>query len=152
MTGKGWTSLMLLLGLGAACNDAPLGPTFDLAAARSRWRAAGPPSYVFDLRLSCFCLQETLGTISVTVVDGRFVGAITSDGSSVDSLLFESYLTVDRAFETTLRVLQAKPASFVASYDPSLGYPTLVSADPVARIADDEFSFRILALHAILPP
>jgi uncharacterized protein DUF6174 len=152
MTGKRRTSLALLIGLCGACGDAPLMPQFQLDAARSRWQAAGPPSYVFDLRLSCFCLQETYGTVSITVVDGRFVGEITSEGTSVDSLLFESYLTVDRALELTQRLLEAKPASFTASYDPSLGYPTMVSVDPNARAADDEISFRILALHAILPP
>jgi hypothetical protein len=143
---------MVLLGLGAACSDGPLMPAFDLATARARWQAAGPPSYVFDLQLSCFCLQQIIGTVSITVVDGRFVDAIASDGSKVDSLLFENYLTVDRALETTRRLLEAKPASFVASYDRSLGYPALVSVDPIAQAADDEVSFGILALHAILPP
>lgn len=153
MTGQRWTSLGLLLGVCVACSDAPLMPALDLAAAQSRWQAHGPPSYVFDLQLSCFCLQETFGRVSITVVDGRFVGAIRADsGTSVDSLLFENYLTVDRAFETTHRLLEAKPASFAASYDPSLGYPTMVSVDPIARAVDDELTFRILALHAVLPP
>lgn len=152
MTGRPRTFLVLLLGLCTACSDAPLMPVLDLAVARSRWLASGPPSYVFDLQLSCFCPQQTIGTVSITVVDGRFVDARASDGSSADSLLFEGYLTVDRALETTRRLLEAKPASFAASYDPSLGYPILVSVDPIALAVDDELTFRILAFHAILPP
>lgn len=49
------------------------------------------------------------------------------------------------------RTLDQEPDSFVAEYDPELGYPSFVSADIDFQIADEEFSFRVEALEAVVP-
>lgn len=74
------------------------------------------------------------------------------EATTVDTLFFENVLTVDRMFATTAAFLDGKPASFHATYDPNLGYPTVVAVDPNARVADDEYRFTVLGLRAFLPP
>lgn len=54
-------------------------------------------------------------------------------------------------FATTRGFINAKPATFEATYDPSLGYPTLVAVDPIANAADDEYRFTVLGLLPFLP-
>ena len=137
-----------------SCNGTPLGPAeSELAHAAARWSAAGPASYDFDVQVSCFCLATTFGTVTVSVRNHEVMSVVRADsGTTVDSLDFQSVLTVDRMFATEQGYLDRKPASFRADYDANLGYPTLVSVDPSARVADDEYSFQVLGLRAFLPP
>lgn len=144
---------LLIVAWSVSCGN-PLGPAEnDLARATARWSAAGPASYDFDLQVSCFCVATTFGTVTVSVRNHQVVSVVRSDsGTAVDSLDFQNVLTVDRMFATERGFLDRKPASFRADYDANLGYPTLVSVDPVASVADDEYSFQVHGLRAFLPP
>ena len=137
-----------------SCGGNPLGPAeSQLAKAESRWAAAGPVSYDFDVQVSCFCVASSFGTVTVSVRNHQVVSLVRTDsGTAVDSIYFENVLTVDRMFAAEQRYLDAKPASFRADYDANLGYPTLVSVDPNASVADDEYSFQVHGLRAFLPP
>lgn len=124
----------------------------DLAAARARWQIAAISNYDFDFAKSCFCLVEALGPVTISVRDGRFAGLVSRDsGTPVDTALFEQFLTMERVFETTRQLLDDGPAAFTASYDAAFGYPTNVTVDPVAQIADDELSYRVSAFRPVAP-
>ncbi len=145
---------LALFGWAGSCGGDPLGlDQGQLASAQARWVGAGLASYDFDVRVSCFCLAETFGSVTISVRNHQVVSVVRTDsGTTVDSLYFQGVLTVDRMFATTRGFINAKPAAFRATYDPSLGFPTMVAVDPVANAADDEFSFTVSGLRAFLPP
>ena len=138
----------------ASCDGTPLWPDqSQLARAEARWSAAGPASYDFDVRVGCYCIGTTFGTVTVSVRNRQAVGVVRSDsGTTVDSIYFQIVLTVDRMFADVRGYLSGKPASFHAAYDATLGYPTALSVDPIANAADDEYSFQVLALRAVPTP
>ena len=153
MTRQAVAALALLI-LGAACDGNAFGPQeVQLAGAEARWSAAGPASYDFDVRVSCFCVGTTFGTVTVSVRNHQVAGIMRADsGTTVDTVYFQGVLTVDRMFAGAHEFLNSKPASFHAVYDPTLGYPTALSVDQDARAADDEFGFQVLALRAVSGP
>jgi hypothetical protein len=145
--------LAVVLGLGAACSDGTFTPQIDLAAAQSRWEAAGIMSYDFDLQVTCFCGATALGPVTISVRNGQPSRVVSTDsGTVVDSLYFQSYLTVDRLFVGLGRILSERPAAFTAVYDAGLGFPADVSIDGDAQVADDELRLRILSLRPIATP
>jgi hypothetical protein len=144
---------VLILSLVAACDAGALSPRDELAAARAHWQAAGIMNYDFDLRVSCFCIATTFGTVTVSVRDGRPpIVESTDSGTVVDTVYFQDYLTVDRMFALLGRVLSARPASFAATYDPGFGFPAQVSVDANAQVADDELGLHIVALRPAAIP
>lgn len=137
-----------------SCNGNPLGPAEnDLARASALWSAAGPASYDFDLQVNCSCAATAFGTVTVSVRNHQVVNVVRADnGTTVDSLDFQGVLTIDRMFATERGFLDAKPVSFRADYDAHLGYPTLVSVDPNANVANDAYGFQVVGLRAVLTP
>jgi hypothetical protein len=130
------------------CGEGAFTPQLELAAAQSRWQAAGITNYDFDLQVTCFCGATALGPVTISVRNGQPTGIVSTDsGTVVDTLYFQGYLTVDRLFASLDQILSAKPAAFTAAYDPGLGFPTDVSIDGNARVADDELGLRILSLR-----
>jgi hypothetical protein len=145
---------LILAAWSGSCDGNPLGTQLDhLAQAEARWQAAGLTSYDFDLQVSCFCVAAELGPVTISVRNGQVLSVVRADsGTTVDSLYFQQYLTIDRMFATTRGFIDGKPAAFQASYDSNLGYPTLIALDGKANVADDEVSYGVLALRAFLPP
>jgi Family of unknown function (DUF6174) len=148
------TLQLLAVCLVATCARSPFGQrTDDLAGAQARWQSAGISSYDFDLQRVCYCVSEATGPVTISVRNGSFTAIVTTDsGTAVDSLLFQDYLTMDRVFATTRRFLDARPASFTASYDAAFGFPTRVTVDPIAQAVDDELTYAVLALRPIPSP
>jgi hypothetical protein len=145
---------LLVLAFAAGCARSPFEQRADdLSAARMRWRTAAISSYDFDLEKSCFCIQEALGPVTISVRNGQFAGIFSTDGgTAVDTMLFQEFLTMDRVFETTQRLLDSRPASFTASYDAALGFPTTVAVDPNAQAVDDELTYQVLSLRPTTMP
>jgi hypothetical protein len=148
------TIQLLAVCLVATCARSPFDQhADDLAGAQARWQGAGISSYDFDLQRVCFCVPEATGPVTISVRNGAFTAIVRTDsGTAVDTLLFQDYLTMDRVFVTTRRFLDARPASFTASYDTALGFPTSVAVDPIARAVDDELTYAVLALRPVPSP
>lgn len=135
--------LAALAGL-TAC-EAPTAPgdRDNLAEARARWQAHGSLNYTFELTRECFCL---LGGrhMAVSVRNGAVTGAEYLDsGEAVELTLLTYVLTVPDLFDLIEQSLDQRPAYFAASYDPNLGYPLRIEADPLANAMDDEFAITI---------
>jgi uncharacterized protein DUF6174 len=154
MTRQAVAVIALAILWAASCDGNAFGPDqFQLDRAQARWSAAGPASYDFDVRVSCFCIATTYGTVTVSVRNHQAVSVVRTDsGTVVDSLYFQNVLTVDRMFADVRRFLDRDPARFHAAYDATLGFPTAVSVDPNAQTADDEYSFQVLAMRGLPTP
>ena len=144
---------LLLLAAGCADPTAP-GEQGQLDAARARWRAQGGDSYTVEISRSCFCV---LGgrRVTVTVTNGAVVGADYLDsGGPVETALLTYIPTIPDLFDLIQDALDKNPASFLAIYDPTYGYPTRIEIDFSATVADDELAItaRDLLLARSLAP
>ncbi|HET9709032.1 MAG TPA: DUF6174 domain-containing protein [Gemmatimonadales bacterium] len=133
-----------------SCGD-PLGADRDqLAESQARWGAQGVATYEFDVRISCFCVAASYGSVTISVDNRQVVSVVRTDsGTPVDSQYFQGVLTVERMFATLRHFLDAKPAFFTASYDRRWGFPTSLGVDPIRNAADDEYGFTVLAFRTI---
>lgn len=128
------------------------GQTEDVVAAfrlnQSKWAAQQIKNYQFVFRRICFCLQDYVRPVIITVRDGKIQAVRYADR---DQLLvppdqFNRYLTIDELFATIQQAIERQAHRITATYDPRRGFPTSISIDYVAGIADDEQGFRISTL------
>ena len=146
--------VLLSLALTLAACDAPTGPSDreQLVQARARWAEHGSDSYSFELNRGCFCVLAGR-RVEVTVDGGAVVGAEYLDSKEpVEAALLAYVPTVPDLFDLIEEAFDRQAVSFVASYDPTYGYPTSIAIDYSATTADDEIRFtaRDLALHTAL--
>jgi len=121
----------------AACGGAASPEASDLARARSLWEAAGITSYRYTIDRVCFCPPVSK---TVTVVDG----AVTSVEVTPANSAFTTGWTMEELFDELDAILNRTDRGDVAvEYDAERGYPKSVTADPVLRATDDEFSYTV---------
>jgi len=134
-----------------ACSESPTEQRDEaLAAAQARWQAAGIADYEFDLQRLCYCLDDLVRPVTVSVSGGAFATLrYTDDATAADTVLFRDFLTMERVFDYLERAVSERPAVFTASYDARLGYPARVELDGDRQVADDELWLEIAALRTV---
>src|SRR5512140_140803 len=121
-------ALVVLLPLGAC--SSPTQAVSDLARARQRWELARPAAYDFTLRISCFCGGEITRAVVIAVRDDSVESRSYADtGEAVSAQWNASFPTIDGLFDLVAAANARHPASLVAAYDTSLGYPTSIYID-----------------------
>lgn len=111
----------------------------QLESARERWEAAGLTDYRYEIVMRCFCPPLDA---AVEVAAGQVASATPL---SADAAVPESYATtIDELFTKLERELRSSErGDYTIEYHPELGYPTRVSADPIAMAVDDEYALDI---------
>jgi hypothetical protein len=129
-----------------ACPEGTEGAAAELAAQRATWERVGPASYEFSMSWHVF--NDTAGDYRIAVVDRRPVAILRSDGTHFDPSRVAGNLptTIDELFDAFEREVSGD--SFVATYDPALGYPTSVEVDEMRDAVDDELG---VAVHSLTP-
>ena len=128
----------------SACHD-PMSPAESaLASAESRWNASRPASnsYVFWQSRACFCI---IGGVSheVTVVNGTLASVKNlATGAVLPADQFGLFRTVAQLFGDLRAAIKSPGVLQAAEYDTTIGYPTVVSLDPIKNAIDDEISYR----------
>ena len=130
---------MLLVVVGGCAVDPKADVAARLRAAQARWAAAAIDDYRFTLAVYCLCpFQEP---VEVTVRDGQ-VASVTAHGVDAPAEDVSWYpLTMELALRAVEDQLDAEEIS--VTFDPTLGYPTHVSANPDLETYDDEVNFDI---------
>ena len=130
---------MLLVVVGGCAVDPKADVAARLRAAQARWAAAAIDDYRFTLAVYCLCpFQEP---VEVTVRDGQ-VASVTAHGVDAPADDVSWYpLTMELALRAVEDQLDAEEIS--VTFDPTLGYPTHVSANPDLETYDDEVNFEI---------
>jgi Family of unknown function (DUF6174) len=124
-----------------ACPDGTEAAATELAAQRSIWERVGPGSYEFSM--SWYLFSDMYGDYRITVVDSDPVSIVRNDGTQFDPARIEGDLprTIDELFDFLERDVSAE--SFVATYDPELGFPRSVMVDEMLNSVDDELEVRV---------
>ena len=130
----------------AGCGGASVKPdaipadTFpqQLTSARTRWTQKGLRSYRFTVQMSCFCLEENVRPVTITVREG------VTDASTH----FRSFGTIEKVFETLEAAYNSKANTLDARFTAD-GWPSVSSVDPRADTYDDEYSLTITEVKAL---
>ena len=141
--------LTLAFALGACQSLTGPGDREQLSQARARWREKGSGDYSFEINRGCFCVLAGR-RVAVTVQGGAVVSAEYLDSNQpVEATLLAYVPTVPDLFDLIDDAINRNAVSFVASYDPTYGYPTSIEIDYSATTADDEISFTARDLTLI---
>jgi hypothetical protein len=130
----------------AACSDLGVGlrSLTELERAEAKWDRFGPDSYVYAIRVLCFCPVEYTTPVRVRVEDGVAVERTYVDtGTPVPSALEDHFPAVDGLFDMLRRAYADEADEVIVSYDPGLGYPTELSIDRDEQLADEEIAVTV---------
>jgi hypothetical protein len=132
--------------LWAACSDVSVDvrSLTELERAEARWDRFGPDSYVYAIRVLCFCPVEYTTPVRVRVENGVAVERTYVDsGMPVPSALEDQFPTVDGLFHMLRRAYADEADEVIVSYDPGWGYPTELSIDYELQLADEEIAVTV---------
>ncbi len=116
-------------------------PQAQLVTARGLWQAHGSGWYTFKLSRACFCVLSGR-EIEISVENGSVVWAQYTDSKNPVEAAWISYLqTIPDLFDKIEDAITRKAASLSVSYDPVYGYPTKITIDYSATVADDEETY-----------
>jgi len=129
--------LVVLLLLAGCSGGATVSvPPTELSQARAVWTAKGLRSYRFTVQKMAFTAPEFNQPVTITV----------RDGVAVDSPNhLKPYDTVEKLFSTIQQAYDAKAANLTTEFNLD-GSPRSIVVDPVAILADDEYSLTITNL------
>ena len=114
----------------------------DLLRAMSRWERGGIKDYTYQTAIFCFCPQEYVAPVSITVVGGGVDAVVFfDDGFTGDVPEPDRFSTIDGLFAILQDAIDEQAVSVRADFHPQLGYPTAAFIDYVANIADKEVGF-----------
>jgi hypothetical protein len=117
---------------------------------RKLWRSENISSYRYTLRVGCFCIPEVTQPVVVEVRNGR-VTSITAanSGKPVNREYFKQYNSIPKLFNLVRSAIAKDVNRLSVTYHPSLGYPTQISIDYDAQMADEEQYLTIENLEVI---
>ena len=116
----------------------------ELDKHRALWTSSRAGDYSFVLAPMCFCPQDLLDPVRITVVNG-VVASVTyvESGKTPEHDGFGRYVTIDDLFDTIQEAIDRKASQITVTYDPETGYPTDTRLDYVARMTDEEYMFTV---------
>jgi hypothetical protein len=135
------------------CKD-PVSPqAAALDSAEARWRAGKvSTSYRMQQRVACFCPWGN-SMYDVFVTNGVITSALSVEASTpAPPSLLAQMRTVEQLFAEVHRTLELPGVLTSVTYDPTLGFPTLVSLDPIRAAIDDEVSYLTQRVVMLSPP
>lgn len=131
--------------------DSHDGTTTDFEQAQLKWATKGSGSYDFTHSQECFCPHELYKQKRISVRDGKVVsGYYIDDNTPVPEEILSGVKTVQEMFAFVDGQLnppsgQQKDSTFTVTYDPVLGYPTVVSSSRNPAV-DAFYTYRMTDL------
>ncbi len=115
----------------------------DLDAARANWAALGVTSYTYEFNWQCFCLQEFVEPVRITVTGGEVTGVVRVENDEpVAAERLDDYETVDALFDRVQDAIDKGAASIRAEFDSENGLPNEVFIDFQSLLADEELGWN----------
>ncbi len=121
-----------------------VGPSEELASARSRWARNAPAAYSMTIRRGCECITEAVGPVTVTVVNGAISARYTATGAAVPMSVAGLFPDVEGLFNLIEAAQSQHYYKVDVEYDAERGFPTKISIDQVKQMVDDE-SFTLVS-------
>ena len=111
---------------------------------QDRWERSGITDYDYTGAWSCFCPQEYLAEVAVTVRGGVVTSVeFAGEEFTVAPPLPERFVPVEELFALLQDAVRRNAARIEVSYDERYGYPTELFIDYDEGMADEETRFVI---------
>ena len=109
-----------------------------------RWSENAPPRYRFVMQRLCFCGQEVIEPVLITVENGAVVSrTYVGSGQPVGAQWTSLFPAMEGVFRVLHEAIERNADQLNASYDGRLGHPITVSIDYVRNAIDDELELRV---------
>ncbi|MCE2397296.1 hypothetical protein J4G02_22570 [Candidatus Poribacteria bacterium] len=111
---------------------------------REKWMSKMVSNYEFYFQRHCFCFEDDIAPVIISVRDNRIVDVNFVGGNALRTIKdFDDYLTVEGLFDFVQEKIDEKVDSISAEYHSELGYPTEVWIDHDIGADDDGIGFEI---------
>jgi Family of unknown function (DUF6174) len=140
----------LLTGIASGCSSvAATACAVDTGPAEAQrlWQSRHPSDYRFVWQQTCFCPQEAVQPMRITVRNGVITSATDLAGAEVSDAVRADLMTIDALYRHILDDKWARGEVRFACA--GAGIPEQVYIDPNARVADDEFRVTISEFEPI---
>ena len=127
-----------------ACNTDDDDPLTELNVNRQLWVSSQIESYKWSEIISCECggpLQRDIFVVNSVKNRVDFDESLLYEGYTSEDV-FNASKTVEEAFEFVQDLLNQNVASLSVEYDPTRGFPTIISIDYDTDFIDDEILYR----------
>lgn len=132
-------SFLLLL----SCDNEPDSNLITWQKNWNKWESMNMTHYVYNFRASCYCIDEWVREVSVTVNNDSIISILfTDDGEPPQILQISDWHTINSLFDLSKAIIE-EAAKFKLEYDKTYGNPTLISVDWNSQAVDDEAIFYI---------
>ncbi|MBD1911715.1 MULTISPECIES: DUF6174 domain-containing protein [unclassified Leptolyngbya] len=122
----------------------------DIRAQQRLWTGQRLRDYRYVLEVSCFCAEEVRQPVVIEVRDGIPTSyTYESTGQPANPTYFENYSTVPKLFNLVRAALYRNPNSLNVQFNPEFGYPTQITIDYSAMMADEEIYLTIRDLQPL---
>jgi hypothetical protein len=109
-----------------------------------KWANNAPADYHFVFQRVCFCPQEIVAPVEVTVADGVVVSRrYVESGQPVTAQYTALFPTMEGVFEVIEDALDRDADRLEVTYDGRYGLPTDATIDYILNAVDDELAFRV---------
>ena len=126
-----------------SCDNEPDSDMITWQKNKNIWDKNQMTNYSFDFRASCFCIDDWVRKVNVTVYSDTVANVIfTDDSLPPKELKAYQWYTISELFSMTKSIIQ-EAQEFEINYDKTYGNPEMISVDWDFEIADDEFTFYL---------
>jgi hypothetical protein len=143
-----WPALVLVALSASGCSS-PFGLDEKrlLAGAREQWDDRPFRDYVFETGRACFCREEDIGPVRITVRQNEIVTVTQIETG--EAAAPESWYTIEQLFDLIPQFAGQNGVKDVAvEYDPTLGYPSSVRVRFDDNVLDAGSSYAVSAVGA----
>ncbi|MDP6340127.1 MAG: DUF6174 domain-containing protein [Candidatus Marinimicrobia bacterium] len=134
-------ALLFLLFIG--CTNEPDSDLITWQKNWNKWDSMNMTHYDFNFRASCFCLDEWVREVHVSVSNDSIKSVLFTDNNlPPQELAPEQWHTIDALFELSKTCIE-EAHQYEIKYDDTYGNPSEISIDWNLQTADDEVVFFI---------
>lgn len=126
-----------------SCDNEPDSNMITWQKNKNIWDKNQMTNYSFDFRASCFCVDDWVREVNVTVYSDTVANVIfTDDSLPPTELKAYQWYTISELFSMTRSIIQ-EAQKFEINYDKTYGNPEMISVDWDFKVADDEFIYYL---------
>ena len=129
------------------CNNPPNSDLIEWQRNKTKWEKINLSAYFFNFRASCYCIDEWVKEVTITVTADTISSVVFIDNQQPPTQIKPNqWHTVDKLFDIAKSVLD-EAYTFELEFDSKLGYPTLIAVDWLEDAVDDEVTYFASNLH-----
>jgi hypothetical protein len=117
--------------------------------AKNKWQQQANKHYIYTLQRSCFCPPESRKPMRVRVKEGTIVQVMLVPENITKPVTYQGARSVASLFALIESAITTNAASIKVTYDAQYGYPTNITIDKDARMADEEIYYKASGMRLL---